>query len=96
MGAADRVRDNPGLSRYEMDVDGGVAFIRYHRKGNVVTLIHAEVPAALRGQGLGSRMTRATLQLLRAQGDRAIARCRFVAAYLDGHPEFDDLRAAGD
>jgi predicted GNAT family acetyltransferase len=96
MGGDDRVRDNPGLSRYEMDVAGGVAFIRYRRKGNVVTLLHAEVPAALRGRGLGSRMTRATLELIRTQGDRVIARCPFVVAYLEGHPEYGDLRADDD
>ena len=96
MDAGEHIRDNPGLSRYEMDVAGGVAFIRYRRTGDVVTLIHAEVPAALRGHGLGSRMTRATLELIRARRDRVIARCRFVAAYLDRHPEFDDLRAEDD
>jgi predicted GNAT family acetyltransferase len=92
--AGDRVRDNPTLARYEMDVDGGgVAFIRYRRVDGVVSLLHAEVPAALRGRGLGSRMTRATLDLIRARGDRVIARCPFVAAYLDAHPELRDLRA---
>ena len=94
--SADSVRDNRTLSRYEMDVAGDVAFIRYHRKGNVVTLLHAEVPAALRGRGLGSRMTRATLELIRSQGDRVIARCAFVVAYLQGHPEYGDLQAADD
>ena len=92
MTAADRVRDNPALARYEMDVDGGVAFIRYRRRDGVVALTHAEVPAALRGRGLGSRMTRATLELVREQGDRVIARCPFVAAYLDAHAEYADLR----
>jgi len=96
MGGDASIRDNPGLSRYEMDVAGGVAFIRYRRKGNVVTLLHAEVPAALRGRGLGSRVTRATFELMRAQGDRVIARCAFVAAYLDRHPEYGDLRAGDD
>ena len=96
MGGDGGIRDNPGLSRYEMDVAGGVAFIRYRRDGKVVTLLHAEVPAALRGRGLGSRLTRATLDLIRSRGDRVIARCRFVAAYLGRHPEYADLRARED
>jgi predicted GNAT family acetyltransferase len=94
MTVGDRVRDNPTLSRYEMDVDGGgIAFIRYRREDGVVSLLHAEVPAALRGRGLGSRMTGATLDFIRAQGDRVIARCPFVAAYLDAHPEYSGLSA---
>jgi predicted GNAT family acetyltransferase len=87
MAGVDSVRDNPALSRYEMDVDGGVAFLRYRRRHGVVALLHAEVPAPLRGRGVGSRLARATLDFIRAQGEKAIVRCAFVAAYLARHPE---------
>ena len=87
------IRDNPARNRYELDVAGSIAFIDYHRAGRVVTLTHAEVPQELRGGGIGAALVRGTLELARAQGDRIVPRCSFVAAYLRRHPEFDDLRA---
>ncbi len=32
------VRDNPALHRFELDVDGVIAFLEYRRKPGVVTL----------------------------------------------------------
>jgi predicted GNAT family acetyltransferase len=90
---ANAVRDNPSRNRYELDVAGSLAFIDYQRAGHVVTLEHAEVPQDLRGGGVGSALVRGALELARAQGDRIVPRCPFVAAYLRRHPEFDDLRA---
>jgi len=87
------VRDNPSKNRYELEVEGSVAFIDYHRAGRVVTLSHAEVPPALRGGGIGSALVRGTLELARAQGDRIVPQCPFVVAYLRRHPQFDGLRA---
>lgn len=87
------VQDNPAAHRYELSVEGSLAFIDYRRTGRVVTLTHAEVPEQLRGGGIGSALVRGTLELARSQGDRIIPRCAFVLAYLRRHPEFDDLRA---
>lgn len=87
------VRDNPARHRYELDVDGSLAFLDYRRSGDIVTLTHAEVPDDLRGGGVGSALVRGALELARAQGERIVPRCSFVLAYLRRHPEFDDLRA---
>ncbi len=54
------VRDNPALSRYEMPVEGGIAFVDYRRAPGVVTLLYAEVPPALAGRGLGAELARGT------------------------------------
>jgi predicted GNAT family acetyltransferase len=88
------VIDNPGLSRFEMPVPGGVAFVAYRRVGHVLFLDHAEVPAHLNGRGLGSQLVRGTLEAIRAAGrDSVIARCSFVRRYMAEHPEFDDITA---
>ena len=85
------VRDNAQRQRYEMDLDGDTAYIDYHRKPGVVTLLYAKVPPHLVGRGHGSRLTQKTLELIRAQGDKVIPRCSFVAIYMRRHPEFHDL-----
>jgi uncharacterized protein len=90
---ANEVRDNAARRRYELDVEGGQAFIDYRRNGNVVTMLHAEVPAALEGHGIGSALVRGALELVRTQGERIVPACPFVAAFVARHREFEDLVA---
>ena len=86
------VRDNPGQSRFELETAGGAAFSEYRLKDGVLSVLHTEVPTALEGQGLGSKLARGVLEIARARGLKVVARCPFVAGYMKRHPEFDDLR----
>jgi hypothetical protein len=89
--AIGNVRDNKNLSRYEMDVDGGLAFANYRRTPSTVIITHTETPRALRGRGIASELVDGALQLIRADRLKVIAGCGFVADYLHRHPEFADL-----
>lgn len=85
------LRDNAALGRYEMDADGETATLYYRIAPGVITLRHTEVPPALGGRGVGSRLARAVLEDMRARGLKVVASCPFVAAYMGKHPEFNDL-----
>jgi len=87
------VRDNPERHRFELDIDGEVAFSNYTRDGDTITFMHTEVPPALNGRGIGSKLVRGALDLVRAQNLKVKAKCPFVKAYLDKHTEYADLRA---
>ena len=87
----DAVRDNKALHRFEMDAGGEIAVAYYNLAPDVITFTHTEVPAALWGQGIGSRLVGGALEAARAQGLKVVARCSFVSAYLGRHPEFNDL-----
>ena len=87
------VRDNKALSRFEMDVDGAVAFANYRLTPQAVIITHTETPRALRGRGIGSELVKGALDKIRADGRKVIAGCGFVVDYLYKHPEFADLSA---
>lgn len=87
------VKDNPAQSRFDLATPDGVAYVVYKREGRRVVLIHTEVPEALSGQGIGSKLVRGTLDQLRADGDEIVPRCEFVAAYIARHPEYEDMIA---
>ena len=89
----DTVRDNVALSRFEMDAAGITAFITYTRDGDVLTLVHEEVPKEASGKGLGSALAKGALELIRARGEKLVPVCPFVAAYMLKHPETRDLLA---
>jgi len=88
---SDAVRNNAALSRFELDADGHTALAYYQTSPGVVTFVHTEVPPELSGKGVGSRLARGALEMVRAQGDMVVAKCAFVAAFIGKHPEFGDL-----
>jgi predicted GNAT family acetyltransferase len=90
------VTDNPTLCRYELVVDGVTAFVTYVRQGDRITLEHTEVPKALGGRGIGSQLATGVLETIRGSGQRLVADCEFIAAFIKRHPEFADLVAPGD
>jgi predicted GNAT family acetyltransferase len=85
------VRDNKALSRFELDVEGGVAFANYRLMQSTVVITHTETPRALRGRGIASELVKGSLELIRADGMKVVAGCGFVVDYLHQHPEFSDL-----
>ena len=86
-----KVRDNKALSRFELDVEGAVAFANYRLTPSSVIITHAETPPSLRGRGFASELVQGALQLIRADGLKVVAGCGFVVDYLRKHPEFGDL-----
>src|SRR4028119_2525140 len=85
------VEDNPAKGRFEMASGDAVAFVEYTRAGHRIALLHTEVPEALSGQGVGSKLARGALDAVRAEGLKVVPRCGFVAAYVERHPEYRDL-----
>jgi uncharacterized protein len=87
------VRDNKVLGRFELDVEGAVAFANYRLTPQAVIITHTETPRALRGRGVASELIKGSLELIRADGQKVIAGCGFVVDYLSKHREYRDLVA---
>ena len=85
------VHDNKTLRRFELYVDGAVAFADYRLTPGTVIITHTETPRALRGRGIASQLMKGTLDLIRADGLKVVAGCGFVVDYLRKHPEYADL-----
>jgi len=85
------VIDNPARSRYELALEGGVAFVDYQQAGNLRVLTHSEVPPASRGRGIGAKLVAGALQLAREQGVRVRPRCSYVVQFMERNPQFQDL-----
>ena len=90
---SEQVTNNADEHRYELVVDGDPAIAVYEKRGDTIVFTHTEVPAKLEGRGIGSRLIQGALDDVRARGERIVAQCSFVAAYLDRHPDQRDLVA---
>lgn len=86
-----QVRINSDLNRFELKIDGHVAYSEYHRCNGVLTITHTKVPKELEGRGIGSRLVRGELIFAREQGLKVIPNCPFVKTYIEKHPEFSHL-----
>ncbi|CAN5224519.1 GNAT family N-acetyltransferase [soil metagenome] len=87
------VQNNEPESRYELAVDGALAIAAYERRDGALIFTHTEVPTALEGRGIASRLIKGALDDARAQGLKVVPLCAFVAAYIERHPEEQDLLA---
>jgi predicted GNAT family acetyltransferase len=87
------VRDNKAQRRFELDVEGQIAFANYRETPQAVIITHTETPRALRGRGVASELVQGALELIRADGHKVIGACGFVVDYLGKHPEYRDLVA---
>jgi predicted GNAT family acetyltransferase len=63
------------------------------RTGNRIVLTHTEVPEAMAGQGVGSKLVSGVLDSIRVQGAMVVPRCEFVAAFIERHPGYRSLVA---
>ncbi|MCB0175322.1 MAG: N-acetyltransferase [Anaerolineae bacterium] len=85
------VHDNTADSQYEVNVDGYLAKIEYILRDDRIIFVHTEVPDALGGQGIASKMARYALEDVKAKGYKVVARCPFVKGYIERHPEYQSL-----
>jgi predicted GNAT family acetyltransferase len=80
------VNDNRPAHRFELVVDGQMAFLSYERTPERLTLVHTEVPLPLRGQHLAAALVKAGLHTARTEGLQIVVVCPFAKAYLRKHP----------
>ena len=85
------VRDNKAENRFELAVEGAMAFANYRLAPSTVIITHTETPRALRGRGIASELVQGALELIRADGSKVVGACGFVVDYLRKHPEYADL-----
>lgn len=85
------VRNNEEAGRFEVEVDGGLAVSNYKISGNTIYFTHTEVPEAAEGRGIGNTLARVALDYARANRLRVVPRCKFIAAFIKRHPEYQDL-----
>jgi uncharacterized protein len=77
--------------RFELERNGKVAYLEYTMTGNVLGLIHTEVPAELRGLGLASSLSETALQYALKNKLKVDVICPSVHDYIAKHPEYGDL-----
>lgn len=84
---------NEANNQFELDTPQGLALIAYEMDGNIMSILHTEVPEELEGQGVGSELAKFALEYARKEQLKVKNYCRFVQVFLRRHPEYQDVLA---
>ncbi len=85
------VRHNRENDRFEIDTDGGPAFVEYIIDGDEITFTHTEVPKEAEGKGIAGKLVAVALAYARESKLRVISKCAYVTSWLKRHHEYDDI-----
>lgn len=72
--------------QFTLDWNGHIAFVDYEIRGDKWYLLHAEVPIALRGQGVGQVLVEKTYDYLRKNGIASVPVCSYIQALVKRNP----------
>src|SRR5579859_6769429 len=73
---------NTAAKRFEINLDGKVAFSKYLLVGEKMIIEHTEVPVELEGKGIAGRIVRTALDYARANKLRVMPLCPYTAGFI--------------
>tara|TARA_R110000868_G_C10961254_1_gene768517 strand:- start:4801 stop:5085 length:285 start_codon:yes stop_codon:yes gene_type:complete len=80
--------NNEEKSRFEVHVNGYVAFEDYKLFKGGISYIHTEVPKELAGKEVGSFIAKSVLDYAAEHNLKVKPFCPYIKAYIDRHPEY--------
>ena len=85
------VINNTEAHRFEVNLDGEVAFAEYNLVDHGIILPHTLVPESFEGKGVASALAKTSLGYAREHGLKVIPTCPFMSGYIQKHPECHDI-----
>lgn len=82
------VIENEAAKRFEIHIGEHVAFVDYMKAGSNIIYSHTDVPPALEGNGVGSKLAKHVLDYAVANGYKVQPLCPFIARYVREHEEY--------
>ena len=87
------IKHNTQQRRFECIEDGALCVIDYKLRDGIMVITHTGVPAAVGRRGIAAEMTRFALETARTEGWKVNPVCWYAAAYIQKHPEYQNLLA---
>ncbi len=78
-------------NRFFVDLGSETASLNYQLIGDVMNIMHTEVPEDHEGEGVGSDLVRSAMEWARESGKQVEATCNFARGWLERHEEYNDV-----
>lgn len=85
------IQHDPVAEVFTTTVDGVEARLVYHLADGWMVITHTGVPDAIGGRGIAGELVRAAFEHARAQGWNVRPACSYAAAWVERHPEYNQL-----
>jgi predicted GNAT family acetyltransferase len=85
--------DNTESNQFEINVDGKTSFVEYQREGDLVYLVHTQVPEDQSGQGIASDLVEKTFNYLEEKNLKVVPECSYVQSFIKRHPDWERILA---
>jgi len=79
---------NDEKKRFEIEIDGYLAFINFGESGDHIALVHTETDPELNGKGAAAAVVEKTLQYIEYNNKLLMPYCPYVFGYIKRHPEW--------
>jgi predicted GNAT family acetyltransferase len=79
--------------RFATVVDGIEAHLDYLLRDGVMIIAHTGVPPEIGGRGIAGALVQAAFDHAREAGLKVDPRCSYSDAWIQRHPDYQDLRA---
>lgn len=89
------IEHDPASAVFTTTVDGEVALLEYRREGDLLVITHTGVPDAIAGRGIAGQLVREAFEYAKAQGWHVRPKCAYAAAWVERHPEYNQLLDLG-
>lgn len=91
------LKNNELARQFEWNIDGKLAKVEYDFSSDKkrIFLTHTEVPPALEGMGVASRLVQAVLEHIEEKGWKLVPYCPYVKSFIKRHPEYRRLLDKG-
>lgn len=83
-----KLTKNENDKRFELKVDGKLAFIDYNEMGKQTALVHTEAAEELAGTGAAAALVEKTLQYFEEQGKKILPFCSYIFTFIKRNPEW--------
>ena len=87
------MKDNQALKRYELQVDGYIAYANYRLDKGVINIDYVFAPPELRGSGAAGKLMAEIVKMAQERGVKIHPICGYAVAWLKKHDEFEGLVA---
>lgn len=87
------MKNNKELSRYELEVDGHIAYANYRIDANILNIDYVFAPEELRGTGAAGKLMEEIAQMAQKEKMKIIPICGYAAVWMRKHRQYHDLLA---
>ncbi len=87
------IRHSQKQKRFEVEVDGRLAYLEYRLGERTMDLVYTYVPEELRGKGIAEALVEEVLEYADANNMKIIPTCSYIELYLIHHAAYNRLVA---